>query len=126
MAGILLYLAFFSIGMGCTPWTLNAEIYPLHLRGIGLCLSTTANWVSNFIVSELFLTLTSSDIGQVLTFVAIALFAVGTWIFVYYLIPETKGKDIEEIVLMLCPHLRKEDPEDSPLLEARESEPKGL
>lgn len=60
LSGILLYLAFFSIGMGCTPWTVNSEIYPLYLRGCGLSISTTANWITNYFVSQLFLTLTSS------------------------------------------------------------------
>ena len=60
LTGIILYLAFFSVGMGCTPWTVNSEIYPLHLRGCGLSLSTTGNWVTNYFVSQLFLTLTSN------------------------------------------------------------------
>jgi SP family myo-inositol transporter-like MFS transporter 13 len=51
LAGIMLYLGFFSIGLGNTPWTVNSEIYPLHLRGVGLSTSTTANWLSNYIVS---------------------------------------------------------------------------
>jgi hypothetical protein len=51
MTGILLYLAGFSVGMGGTPWTVNSEIYPLHLRGVGNSVSTTGNWVSNYVVS---------------------------------------------------------------------------
>lgn len=107
MIGIILYLAFFSIGIGCTPWTLNSEIYPLHLRGVGISLSTTANWVSNYVVAQLFLTLTSTDIGEVVTFVCIGIFTICTWIFVYFLVPETKGKDIDEIVVLLCPKLQE-------------------
>jgi SP family galactose:H+ symporter-like MFS transporter len=51
LTGILLYLAFFSVSLGCTPWTINSEIYPLHLRGAGNSVSTTTNWVSNYVVS---------------------------------------------------------------------------
>ena len=48
---ILFYLAFFSIGMGATPWTVNSEIYPLHLRGMGNSCSTFSNWASNYVVA---------------------------------------------------------------------------
>ncbi len=48
--GLFLYLLSFSIGMGPTPWTVNSEIYPLHLRGLGNSLSATTNWISNFAV----------------------------------------------------------------------------
>lgn len=48
---LITYLAFFSVGMGGTPWTVNSEIYPIHLRGTGNALATTANWVTNYLVS---------------------------------------------------------------------------
>lgn len=51
MSGIILYLSFYSIGLGNTPWTVNSEIYPLHLRGVGISVSTTVNWVSNYCIS---------------------------------------------------------------------------
>lgn len=60
---IIIYLAYFSIGMGSTPWTVNSEIYPLHLRGVGNSLSTFANWVSNSLLSFVFLTTTDGKIG---------------------------------------------------------------
>ena len=95
LIGIMLYLAFFSIGLGNAPWTVNSEIYPLHLRGVGISLSTTTNWLSNYFVSQVFLTLISTDLGKVVTFACISLFSVLAFIFVYFLLPETKGKPIE-------------------------------
>ena len=35
LTGILSYLLFFAISLGSIPWSVNAEIYPLHLRGVG-------------------------------------------------------------------------------------------
>ena len=95
MAGILLYLGFFSVSLGPVPWTVNSEIYPLHLRGVGNSLSTTTNWVSNYIVSQFFLLLVESALGQVLTFSAIALCCLFAWVFVFVLLPETKNKPTE-------------------------------
>lgn len=63
LAGILLYLAFFSISLGNTPWIVNSEIYPLHLRGVGASVSTTTNWVSNYVVSQFFLLVTETPAG---------------------------------------------------------------
>ena len=64
---IFIYMAFFSVGMGATPWTVNSEIYPLHLRGIGNSMATFGNWASNYVISEVFLTATDSEIGQVIS-----------------------------------------------------------
>ncbi|CDW81272.1 inositol transporter 1-like [Stylonychia lemnae] len=115
LTGILLYLAFFSISLGCTPWTINSEIYPLHLRGAGNSVSTTTNWVSNYLVSQFFLIVTKTTAGQVATFIAIALCCGFAWIFIYYLCPETKGKPIEQIVDELCPHAKNKSEEKQDL-----------
>ena len=95
LVSLLLYIAFFSIGMGSTPWTVNSEIYPLRLRSIAVGLATMANWISNFVVSMTFLSIMSSEPGEVLAWVVLAGFAL---FWVYYVIPETKGKRLEEIL----------------------------
>ena len=53
--GIVIFLASFSVGFSSQPWTVNTEIYPLHVVGTAQSLSTTTNWLSNFVVSSLFL-----------------------------------------------------------------------
>lgn len=49
---ILLYLISFSPGLGPVPWAVNAEIYPLEIRSVGNGVASTANWIANFIVSQ--------------------------------------------------------------------------
>ncbi|KRX00110.1 Major facilitator superfamily domain, general substrate transporter [Pseudocohnilembus persalinus] len=95
---ILAYIGFFSIGLGSTPWTVNSEIYPMHLRGMGNSMATFSNWVSNFIVASAFLTLTETPIGQILSFAFLGLCCFAGMVFVYYLLPETKGKSLEQII----------------------------
>lgn len=92
---IMMYLAFFSISLGPIPWTINSEIYPLHLRGVGNSASTFSNWLSNFIVAQSFLELVQTKIGISATFAAIGLFILLAIVFVYKLVPETKGKTLE-------------------------------
>ena len=88
---------------------MNSEIYPLHLRGVGNSLSTTANWVFNFVVSISFLALTGSNLGEVLVWLLLALFALGTWLFAYFVLIETKGKKLEEILELLKANGKKSD-----------------
>mmetsp|Transcript_10214 Transcript_10214/g.19975 ORF Transcript_10214/g.19975 Transcript_10214/m.19975 type:complete len:481 (+) Transcript_10214:1140-2582(+) len=97
---VLLYVFVFATGMGPIPWTVNSEIYPLYLRGTANSVSTMANWTANFVVSMSFLSLTSSDIGLVLAWDILAGFTIVTWFWVYYLLPETKGLSLEDVLLL--------------------------
>ena len=97
--GVSLFLLFFSFGMSSTPWTLNAEIYPLHVIGTANSLSATTNWVVNAFVSECFKLLTEISItSEVIVYLCLAGFAVACFFFTYYLIPETANKPIERIL----------------------------
>jgi hypothetical protein len=77
--------------MGGTIWTVNAEIYPIHLIGVANSIATSSNWFSNFIVSSVFLTITNTDAGKVYAYLILAFFAASAWFFIYFLLPETKG-----------------------------------
>lgn len=57
-----LYIISYAPGMGTVPWVVNSEIYPLRYRGFGGGTPAVANWTSNLIVSQTFLTL-NTDIG---------------------------------------------------------------
>lgn len=96
--GIILFLASFSIGMSSTPWTVNTEIYPLHVIGTANSLSTTTNWATNFVVATVFLIFLDTKLGSVLSFVFLAGMAMCAWVFIYYLLPETAGRNIDEIL----------------------------
>jgi len=95
---IILYLLFFSIGFGATVWTVNSEIYPIHLVSTGVALATATNWLSNFAVSSVFLSSMEADGGKVFTFLILAFFTLCAFVFIYFLLPETAGKRIEENV----------------------------
>ena len=97
-AGIILFLGSFSVGMSSTPWTVNTEIYPLHVIGTANSLSTTTNWATNFVVATVFLIFLDTKLGSVLSFIVLAGFAVLAWVFIFNLLPETAGKNIDEIL----------------------------
>lgn len=100
LIGLALYIIFFSPGMGTVPWIVNSEIYPLRFRGLCGGIAATANWISNLIVAQSFLSLTEA-IGTSWTFLIFGLFSVVALIFVVVCVPETKGLPIEEVEKML-------------------------
>jgi MFS transporter, SP family, galactose:H+ symporter len=93
---MMLYVASFAISLGPIFWLLIAEIYPLHVRSSSEGLAATFNWGSNLLVSLTFLTLLQG-IGAPKTFWLYGLCAIGAWIFSYRLVPETKGRTLEQI-----------------------------
>lgn len=93
---MMLYVASFAISLGPIFWLLIAEIYPTTVRSSAEGLSATFNWGSNLLVSLTFLTLLEA-IGASRTFWLYGIFAIGAWIFSYYLVPETKGRTLEQI-----------------------------
>lgn len=95
-----LYILFFSPGMGTVPWVINSEIYPLKYRGIGGGIAAVANWCSNLLVSETFLSLTEA-LGSSGTFLLFAGFSIIGLVAIFFLVPETKGLAFEEVEELL-------------------------
>ncbi|XP_030553410.1 probable inositol transporter 2 [Rhodamnia argentea] len=100
LVGLALYIIFFSPGMGTVPWIVNSEIYPLRFRGVCGGIAATANWISNLIVAQSFLSLTQA-IGTSWTFLIFGVISVVALVFVLICVPETKGLPIEEVEKML-------------------------
>ncbi|RDY03901.1 Inositol transporter 1, partial [Mucuna pruriens] len=99
VVGLVLYIAFFSPGMGPVPWTVNSEIYPEEYRGICGGMSATVCWVSNLIVSLSFLSIAEA-IGTGSTFLVLAGIAIFAFLFVLLYVPETKGLTFDEVALI--------------------------
>ena len=96
IGSLMLYVAAFAISLGPIFWLLNAEIYPLAVRSKAAALGTMANWLFNFIVSLTFLSLIDG-LGRGGAFLFYAAVCVLTFFFCLRLVPETKGKHLEEI-----------------------------
>jgi MFS family permease len=73
-----------------------SEIYPLRIRGRAMSIGTVANWGANLIVALSFLTLTQV-LGKPATFWLYGIVSIGAWLFAFFLVPETKGRSLEEI-----------------------------
>ncbi|HVB86997.1 MAG TPA: sugar porter family MFS transporter [Candidatus Dormibacteraeota bacterium] len=93
---LMAYVASFAISLGPIFWLLIAEIYPLKIRGSAEGVAAASNWAANFVVTLTFLTLLQV-IGASRTFWLYAALALAAWVFSYALVPETKGRTLEEI-----------------------------
>lgn len=99
LLGLVLYLLAFAPGMGPVPWTVNSEIYSLQDRGVCGGIAATANWISNFVIAQTFLSLTDA-LGTSKTFLLFAGLAVAALLFVLCYLPETKGLSFEQVELL--------------------------
>jgi len=93
---LMAYVASFAISLGPIFWLLIAEIYPLKIRGIAEGTAAGTNWAANLLVSITFLSLIQA-LGPSWTFWLYGLLAIVSFVFAYALVPETKGRTLEEI-----------------------------
>ena len=91
-----LYIASFAISLGPIFWLMISEIYPLRIRGSAMSVASIANWGSNFIVALIFPVLLAT-LGGAGSFWLFAFLGIVAWFFVYFKVPETKGRSLEEI-----------------------------
>jgi sugar porter (SP) family MFS transporter len=93
---LMVYVACFAVGLGPVFWLMIAEIYPLKVRGRAMSVAAMANWGSNLLVALTFLTLIEVA-GRPQTFWIYAFIGVLGMAFTYWLVPETKGRTLEQI-----------------------------
>ncbi|XP_021898863.1 sugar transporter ERD6-like 5 isoform X3 [Carica papaya] len=100
LAGVLIYTGSFSLGMGGIPWVIMSEIFPINMKGSAGSLVTLVSWLGSWIVSYAFnfLMKWNSSVGILTgTFFIFSSICGLTVAFVWKLVPETKGRTLEEI-----------------------------
>lgn len=93
---ILGYIASFAASLGPIPWVIISEIFPTKTRGVAVSIAVLILWVSVYLVTQFFPILLES-IGGAFTFWIFMVNAVILVLFVWKVVPETKGKTLEEI-----------------------------
>merc|ERR1719437_1386 len=96
--GLSLYLSFFSVGMGPVAWLIPSEVFPTSIRAKAMSIATLSNRIIATIMASTFLS-TTKAIGWGSFFVVLAAVCVVIFAFVFFLLPETKGRSLEEMTL---------------------------
>ena len=102
-ASLLVYSASFMFSWGPITWVLIAEIFPNTIRGAAVAIAVAFQWISNFIVSSSFVPMFNmhltegDDFGHWFTYGLYGTICVLAALFVWKLVPETKGKTLEDM-----------------------------
>jgi MFS transporter, SP family, arabinose:H+ symporter len=93
---VMAFVAGHAFGNGVACWVIISEIYPTKVRGRGMSIATTALWLIGYAGNQLF-PIMQKHLGSDGTFWCFSAGALLTVILVGWLIPETKGRSLEEI-----------------------------
>jgi len=92
---IVIYTAAFMMSWGPICWVLISEIFPNTIRGKAVAIAVAAQWIANFVVSSTFPMLEAFSIT--FTYVLYGVMSVLSAVFVWKMVPETKGKTLEDM-----------------------------
>lgn len=92
---VMVYSAAFMFSWGPICWVLIAEIFPNTIRGAAVAIAVAFQWISNFIVSSTFVPMYTWS--PAFTYGIYCFFCIVAAIFVWKLVPETKGKTLEDM-----------------------------
>ncbi|XVF57373.1 hypothetical protein PTKIN_Ptkin06aG0200100 [Pterospermum kingtungense] len=93
--GVLFYLGFLQLGLGGIPWIIMSEIFPINIKGAAGSLVILVSWMGSWVISYTYSSLFEwSSAGTFLIYGCIC--AAGI-VFTAKLVPETKGRTLEEI-----------------------------
>ncbi|XP_075238231.1 facilitated trehalose transporter Tret1-like [Lycorma delicatula] len=97
LLSLAIFIIVFSLGYGPIPWIIMGELVPSNIKGISSALAACTSWLLSFIVTKNFSKFV--DIfGSGYTFWIFSAICIMGAIFVGILLPETKGKDIQDIL----------------------------
>ena len=100
---IMVYSASFMFSWGPICWVLISEIFPNTIRGAAVAIAVAFQWIFNFIVSSTFVPMFNmhltegDDFGHWFTYGLYGVICIIAAVFVWRLVPETKGKTLEDM-----------------------------
>lgn len=93
---VLAAIASYSMSLAPITWVVISEIFPNRIRGAAMAIAVAALWFACFLLTYFFPIL-NADLGAAGTFWLYAAICVVGFIFIWFMLPETKNKSLEEI-----------------------------
>ncbi|MFD1315199.1 sugar porter family MFS transporter [Namhaeicola litoreus] len=100
LIGIIGFVGAFAMSIGPVMWVLFSELFPNKIRGVAISFVGLVNLGVAFLVQLLF-PWELSILGNAMTFFVFGVFAVLGFVFIWFKVPETKGKSLEQLEAML-------------------------
>ena len=96
VGGFVVFIASYGVGPGVCVWLAVSELMPLRIRATGMMIAGIGNMTTSWLIAQTFLPWTKAC-GESLVFLTLAAVAVGYFLTAVFLLPETKGRSLEEI-----------------------------
>ena len=106
MISLMVYSASFMFSWGPICWVLIAEVFPNTIRGGAVAIAVAFQWIFNWIVSTSFVPMANS-LGYWFVYALYGVICIVAAIFVWRLVPETKGKTLEDMTKLWKDKLAK-------------------
>lgn len=113
MIALMVYSASFMFSWGPICWVYMAELFPNTIRGTATAIAVAFQWIFNFIVSSSFVPMFNmhlakgDDFGHWFTYGLYGVICVIAAVFVWKLVPETKGKTLEDMTALWKARMNK-------------------
>lgn len=112
---IMIYSASFMFSWGPICWVLIAEIFPNTIRGAAVAIAVAFQWIFNFIVSSTFVPMYNMELGEMgdkfghmFAYALYGVICILAALFVWRLVPETKGKTLEDMTKLWKDRMKRE------------------
>jgi len=92
---IIIYTASFMMSWGPICWVLISEIFPNKIRGRAVAIAVVAQWTANYFISSTYPAM--MEFSGAITYGFYGLMSILSFVFVWKMVPETKGKTLEEL-----------------------------
>lgn len=96
---IIIYTGSFMMSWGPVTWVLISEIFPNKIRGKAVAIAVAAQWAANYFISSTYPAMMEFSGG--LTYCFYGAMSILSLLFVWKMVPETKGKTLEEMETLI-------------------------
>lgn len=96
LVGILGFNVLYAVGVGNLPYVLQAELFPVNVKGVASSTATMLACILSFLVTKCYIQVKDAC-GHYMVFWSFAVVGYVGLFFIYFFVPETKGKTLEEV-----------------------------